>query len=296
MQAQKLDLAVSAGTDGVGVDLGARLGKVVGIRTGVSYVPKFSYDMKFGVQLGENDGPTVDENGNVVESRFHRLASKMEEMTGLQINDYVKMKGRPSFTNFKFLVDVHPIPQDRRWTVTAGFYLGSSTVAKAENTTSEVATLMGVTIYNKMYDKVLEGEPLVTVGETGLYLTPELEEKISSYGRMGINVGVHKDGTTYFMEPDEHSMVSARVKVNRFRPYLGLGFTDALGSSKRLNYGVDCGALFWGGVPQIVTHDGTDLADLQTVYGHPGDYVDLIKKFKVYPVLTFRVAYQLWAK
>lgn len=288
LQAQHLDASLSVGTDGVGLNLNARLCKVVGLRAGVTYVPDFDYNMKFGVEMDAGDGSS----GETSSTRYHTMATMMENFTGVTVNDYVTMVGSPDFVNFKFLVDFHPIPQDRRWTVTAGFYLGSETVAKAKNSLEDASTLLGVSIYNRMYEKAVAGEPLFTYGNIGVSLDPDMEDRFRAYGRMGINVGTYADGSTYYMEPNEHSLVTARIKTHKFKPYLGLGFGDEW--NRRWRYQVDCGAMFWGGTPSVVTHDGTDLTELASVKGRPGDYVDIIKKFKVYPVLSFSVAYQLF--
>ena len=41
--------------------------------------------------------------------------------------------------------------------------------------------------------------------------------------------------------------------------------------------------MFWGGTPEVVTHDGTDLAkDVENIGGKVGDYVRFVKSLKVY--------------
>ena len=294
MQAQKVNLSLSAGTDGIGLDAGVSIGKVVNIRTGLTYIPEFTYNMRFGVQLSEDDGESIDENGEVIPSKFTRLSTLLHEVSGIKMNDYVTMKGHPNMLNYKLLIDIHPIPQDRRWYLTTGFYLGSSTVAKAKNSMADEATLLCVSIYNTMYTKLQEEEPLFSYKDYDFYMDPDMGDKILNYGRMGMNIGTNEDGSTYFMEPDAHSMVSARIKVNKFRPYLGFGFVDQLGKSERLQYGIDCGALFWGGTPSVITHEGVDLTKMEHVNGRPGDYVELIKKFKVYPIMSLKIAYRLF--
>ena len=53
--------------------------------------------------------------------------------------------------------------------------------------------------------------------------------------------------------------------------------------------------MFWGGTPKVVTHDGTDLVnDVDNVRGKVGDYVEIIKKFKVFPVLNLRITRRLF--
>jgi hypothetical protein len=57
----------------------------------------------------------------------------------------------------------------------------------------------------------------------------------------------------------------------------------------------DCGAMFWGGTPKVVTHDGTDLInDVENVRGKVGDYIDIIKQVKVFPVVNLRISYRLF--
>jgi hypothetical protein len=284
VQAQGLDFSASVGTDGIGLDFSMPLSEWVGVRTGISFVPRFDYNMNFGVEM--YDG-TADGEGQ--QSSFKEMCDKMKERTGVEIQDHVTMVGQPHFVNYKLLVDFRPFPQDRRWTLTAGFYLGASTVAKADNSIQDASTLLGVTIYNNMYEKACNDEPVIKYGNIAVRL-PELED----YGRMGMNIGTFADGSAYYMEPDAHSTVSARVKVNRFKPYVGLGFGDALDREGRFRYNFDLGAMFWGGTPSIVTHDGTDLTKLSTVRGRPGDYVDIVKKFKVYPVVGIRFSYALF--
>jgi hypothetical protein len=282
--AQNWDFSASVGTDGIGLDLSKRCNAWIGVRTGASFIPRFDYNMHFGVELNEENA-TAEESA----SRFQYMSSKLQDLTGLEMKDEVRMVGRPKFVNYKLLVDVYPFRRDRRWSVTAGFYVGSKTIARAENALSEASTLLGVSLYNRMYEKAVADEPVLTVGSTPVYM-PQLAD----YGRMGMNVGTYADGTAYIMEPDEDNTVSARVRVNRFRPYLGVGFGDALDRAGRLSYRLECGALFWGGTPSVVTHDGTDLTQLAHVNGRPGDYVDLIKRFRVYPVVALRLSYTLF--
>ena len=45
----------------------------------------------------------------------------------------------------------------------------------------------------------------------------------------------------------------------------------------------------------MITHEGVDLIhDLTNVHGKVGNYVRLAKKFPVYPVLEFRLAYRIF--
>lgn len=279
----KLDVALTLGTTGVGIDVASPVTNFMQVRTGFTYMPKFEYNMDFPIEVGE--GSREEQ-----QSRFEHLSGMLEQLTGHAINDRVDMVGEPSFGNFKLLVDFFPL-NDKRWHVTAGFYAGPSKIGKAYNTTADMPTLFAVSMYNSMYDKAANDEPILEMGNFSIW-----GDQLLEYGRMGIPMGQKADGTTYRMEPDGNSMVSAKMKVNRFRPYLGFGYgTSMMNNNSKYNISFDCGVLFWGGTPSVLTHDGTDLVkDVKNVPGKVGDYVDLAKQFKVFPVVEVRISRRLF--
>ena len=85
------------------------------------------------------------------QSKFEQMSSILEGMLGNEVNNSIDMKGVPNFNNWTFLVDVFPFKSNRHWHFTAGFYLGSSTVANAYNTTEDMPSLIAVDMYNNMY-------------------------------------------------------------------------------------------------------------------------------------------------
>ena len=283
-----LELTINAGTTGIGFDLATYVHKIVRLRTGFDFMPRWDYTMHFAIAAGR-----YDENGNWIASDFNQMADKLEQITGYEADDNVAMTGEPTFDNFKFMADIFPF-RNKHWHVTAGFYWGRANVAKAYNKTEEMPSLLAVSMYNHIYDKVLAGEPIY--GDN-IYLDPDLEDMMLEFGRMGINVGTMKStGQAYMMEPDENSMVKANIKVNNFRPYLGFGYSGRLiKNDDRYHIGFECGAMFWGGTPAIITHDGTNLStDVRDIYYSVGDYVDIIKVFKVYPVLNLRLTRKIF--
>ena len=103
-------------------------------------------------------------------------------------------------------------------------------------------------------------------------------------------------GEPYMMEPDENSMTHADLLANSFKPYVGLGYNGRLSKKNdRYHIAFDCGAMFWGGAPKIIAHDGTDLMnDVENVEYKLGDYIQFIRAFKVYPVFNLRFSYRLF--
>lgn len=333
-----LDFGVTAGTTGIGFDVAMPVGNYVKLRTGFSVVPRIEVPMTFGIQVGE-DASTSQE-------KFDRLSGYLHNFTGNDVKQEVEMIGRPKVWNWNVLVDVYPLKNNRHWHVTAGFFLGPSKVAEAYNKTESMASLMAVSMFNNLYERVIKS-PVLTdpdyflsnsaldviqdiqllrdlglvnskefpVELSKIWLDPDRNviktayQNLAAYGRMGVQLGkyshdivdeegnvVHKKGDPYLLEPDEDSMVKADMKVNSFKPYIGVGYEGRLlKNNDRLNIGFDAGVMLWGGTPHLTAHDGTDLIhDVYDIPGKVGDYVNAIEKFKVYPVANLRIAYKLF--
>lgn len=299
-----LDGSITLGTTGLGVDLAMPIGNRVQVRTGFSFFPHYEQTMHFGVEVGDDSDPAVQDE------KFNKLKQTLNEMFTFEVDRNVDMKGKPTMKNFKLLVDVFPF-QNKHWHVTGGFYWGPSTVAKAENAAYDGTSLVSVSIYNNLYEKVIASYesikkmeagdptdpiPYITINGQPVYAGEELYNKFLSYGRMGVHVGDFEEGKPYRMEPDANNMVSCKIKVNNFRPYLGFGYGGKLSNRSDHNWiSFDCGAMFWGGTPKVITHDGVNLAkDVKGITGKVGDYVTFFKGVKVFPVLELRLTHRIF--
>lgn len=321
----KLDGGITLGTTGIGLELTGHLSKSWDVRGGFDFYPHFKYDMHFNVTV-EGD---ANSTGDISESKFQKMSQTLKDLTGYNVDDQVTMEGRPTMYNFKLLVDFKPFT-NKHWHVTAGFYWGNSKIADAENAKGDMTSLFAVGLYNHMYDVAFNDEPYATINGEPLRLPEEVAQKLIENGRMGVHVGTYKHdmpykhdvyykddelgedgqfhssteikyragvdiehhkGDEYNMEPDENSMVKAKVKVNKFKPYVGFGYMGALSKKEpRWQVGFDAGVAFWGGTPEITTHDGTDLINDVTDLRHGvKKYVNLMKAAKVLPVLNFRI-------
>ena len=304
-----LDLGVTLGTTGIGLDAAMPVGDYVKLRTGFEVMPRFNYDMNFGVESFDGTGTSIDQ------STFNRMADVLYGLTGFKVDQNVTMKGKPTMWNFKFMVDVYPFKNNKHWHFTAGFHWGPSKIAEAVNAQEDSPSLFAVGMYNHIYDVAYQDwvlnipTPIFVTETTGpIYLDPTIEKTILSMGRMGIPIGkyshdmtdaqgnVHKQGETYYMLPNENSMVTVEARTNSFKPYLGVGYEGRLiKGNDNYKIGFDAGLMFWGGTPSIITHDGMDLAnDVEDINGKVGDYVKLIKGVKAFPVLNLRITRRIF--
>jgi len=309
---KNLDLAVELGTTGIGIDFATPIAKDVKLRMGFTYMPKSEFTLHFPIQFADN----ASESGLTQDEKFEQLSNIFNDFTGFSVDRDVDMIGKPTFWNFKLLVDVYPF-HNKHWRFTGGFYLGPSKIGEAYNTTEDMATLVSLSMYNKIWLKSVNYQPLY-----GEIYVDALQDKVRSYGRMYSQQGyMNNTGEANTLEPDEDGMMRAKAKVNSFRPYVGFGYEFDFGKGKQYSFGVDAGVMFWGGHPSIITSNsyyyeeeyidpaneilGTttvrknhdvdltrDVHDLPE--GKVDDMVKIIKKFTAYPVINVRIARKLF--
>ncbi len=282
----RLDVALTLGTTGIGFDVASPIGNYLQVRAGYAFMPSFKHTMNFKLQVGDKPETQYDKNGNKIQTKFDRLAARFKEITGQEVDNEIDMIGRPVYSNGKLLFDVFPF-HNKKWFFTAGVYYGPATIAKSYNTYEDMPALFAVKVYNSIYEKVLKDEALITTSQGEIIMPDDLAQKMKKYGRMGIHLG------DYFLVPDENSMVKATVEVDHFKPYLGFGYGNAVPrTGQKYAYMLECGFMLWGGTPKVMCY-GTDLAT-QHVKGKVGRDIDFIKAFKVFPVINLRITRRLF--
>lgn len=180
----------------------------------------------------------------------------------------VKLKGELNMGDFHVLVDYYPFTSSS-FHLTAGAYFGK--------------------------------DKFVSVGNTAPFV------KESYWGNAGIELGTTETiYSTYTMVSDPNTGdVNADLKVNSFKPYVGIGFGRAV-PRKRIGLQFDLGVQFWG-TPELWTNiqsfdynQGEYVMKNQKVNKNritnpDSDYKDLkdaiktIEKIGVYPVMTLRI-------
>lgn len=281
--ADNLEAGVSLGTTGIGIEAATPVTNWAKLRLGFDGVPPFKIPLDFSISTyaGEN-----------VAGRLDKIRELMLDVTGEKMGETGRVYAKPNLWNFKMLVDVFPIPGNRHWHVTAGFYAGSKTIGTAINAANATNTLVAMNIYNRFYRRMAENgyenEPFF--GD--IYLTKEKYDEIMSYGELGIYLGETKDGKPYYLHPSSSGTVSAKAVVNAIKPYFGAGYNTSFGNTKRWTLSADAGFLIWGGAPQVILDDGTNMnRELKNVRGKVGKYLDLMKNLPVYPNASVRISY-----
>jgi hypothetical protein len=134
---------------------------------------------------------------------------------------------------------------------------------------------------------------IVTAKSTSEFLNEDY------WGNSGPELGSNLD--TYTLVSDDQGVIKADVKINSFKPYIGVGYElpfKKVGLEKKTDkwkFAVDAGVLIWGGAPTLkVSSDDINLVkDIKNVPGKKGDYVSKFKKLPVYPVINIGVVYHI---
>lgn len=113
---------------------------------------------------------------------------------------------------------------------------------------------------------------------------------------------MHHKGETFRMLPDQNNMIKSQVRVNKVKPYVGIGYTCALNKKGTFRFACNAGVLFWGGKPSMEFENALGLDangnpvyesidfihDLTNIQGKPGTYVKAAKFFTVWPEVNIR--------
>lgn len=239
-----MDLGVNVSSTGIGADIAMPVGNYVRLRAGFTYMPKFNFNSSFG----------IDFMGDISDDKLRRMKDVMHDFSGQTIRDKVDLKMKPTWCSFKFLVDVFPIPNNKHWNITAGFYAGPARIGEAVNDESAISMLAAVNMYNNIYAKACLGEYLYNVEfEDGTIHHGDipLASEFVRTGMMGMPLGRFADGDRAMMVPSENCMAKAEMEVSKFRPYVGIGYNTNLSKDGRWKMALDAGVLFWGGKPKV---------------------------------------------
>ncbi len=261
---------VSVGLDGIGFNLATTITPYVQARAGISFMPKIQIndiDVDISDATDEAEGAiregkahlnTIIGSGLISDPRLQEVANKLNSLEVPQIPEEASLSAKLNMTDFKLLFDIYPT-KTSPWRLTVGFYAGKSKFIDVW--TTNLQTELGMlTDYN------------TTAKE--LNATRLLPEQLPI---MGVELG------DYLIEPNG-TQATAYLKVNSFKPYIGIGSGRAISNKHRFSFAWDLGCQFWS-TPTIYVMD-KQLEESDIDGG--GDIVKTISKITVYPTLSFR--------
>lgn len=246
---------LSVGLDGIGINLATTITPYVQARVGVGIMPKIQVnDIDVNMNI---DGSQVVEANSFI-NMYNQLPG-VNKIDNINPPKELSMSAKLNMTNFKMLFDIYP-SKTSPWRLTVGFYAGKSQLLEAWTTN---------------YDRELQ---TITDYNAALETHPELAQQFG-LTPIGAEVG------DYLIKPDG-PQARAYLKVNGFKPYLGIGSGRAISNKHRLSFAWDLGCQFWG-TPTIYVQD-KPLTEDSGIDGD-GGIIKTISKITVYPTFSFRI-------
>ncbi len=266
-----LSVGITTGTPGlIGFDVATTCTPYLQIRAGLSIMPRFKYSTTIKM-----NGSDVNKFNNDITNINNALSSLgMANITERVANEY-DVEGKFGFTNGKILFDFFPFKSTGfPFFITAGFYFGGSEI---------------ISVYNK------QDGALNIINQAN----QAIDDTRSIAATYGIDPGlqhIYGEVGEYKLGPDEEGNAKFDIKVNGVKPYLGIGFGRPVPLNKRIGFQVELGCLFWS-TPKVNytgLNGDTGERNFEIDSDKAGDKdvgkaIDIIKKFSVYPCLSFRL-------
>ena len=261
-----LSVGVTTGTPGlIGFDVATTCTPYVQIRAGMAIMPNIKYNTN--IKLSANDVKNFNNN----RARINQVLTNIEKEE-LVVTEEVKreyaVQGKLGFTNGKLLFDIFPFKSTGfPFFVTVGAYFGGSQIIKVYN--KDAGSLQ---IVNQANAAIREYNNANIPGQTPI---KEIYATQGQYTDLG---------------PNANGDVEFNVKVNGFKPYLGIGFGRPVPMNKRVGVQVELGCMFWS-TPKVTFSGNKDIDIEKDKAGDKdvGKAIDIISKFSVWPCLNFRI-------
>lgn len=246
---------VSVGLDGIGFNVATTITPYVQARAGISFMPKIEVnDIDVDLNIGDNEV----QQANAFIDKFNQLGLGEGPIGHINPPKELSMSAKLNMTDFKLLFDIYPT-KTSPWRLTVGFYAGKSQLLEAW-TTNCGDELQAITQYN-----------------TALQEHKSLADQFN-LNPIGLEVG------EYLIQPNG-DQARAFLKVNGFKPYIGIGSGRAISTKHRFSFAWDLGCQFWG-TPTIYVMDKP--LDKDSSIDGEGGIIKNVSKITVYPTLSFR--------
>ncbi|MBO4443407.1 MAG: hypothetical protein J5814_01375, partial [Bacteroidaceae bacterium] len=85
-----LDVSLTGGSDGLGLDLATNIGDYMQFRAGFALMPRFEKTVSYSIGVGDD--------GMVSQERYDQLSGVFQQVTGCPLADRVDMVARPTFS------------------------------------------------------------------------------------------------------------------------------------------------------------------------------------------------------
>lgn len=244
---QHLGANLAVGSEGISIGVATPVTNYLEIGLGINFMPAFKPNGDVNINSNAARGvPRTDAQGNFLDASGN--VTTVPTLVARQdfMLGKLNIKGNMARTTFDFKVSAYPFGFRNDFFVTAGFSFGGKKIATLEGHSDDVAAIYQ---WSPSYDQ-------------------EITAVIDKY-----NIKIDKRGDAL-----------GDVRVNAFRPYLGLGY-GRLVPRGRVGFRCELGVQFMGHMKVYQGDTELKLNEMGTTA--TDDLSKIIDKWTVYPVLKF---------
>lgn len=338
-----LEVGVTFSNAGIGCDAATPLTPWAKLRAGLSIRPKQTYECTLNTEIAE--GVAEEEQ----KRRFDKLFAAAGSLLHSTPPRTIEVSGGVNIVNLKVLVDFYPLKDKNFHITAGIYYgTGTIVKGESSTHSGTMLAAMNIynafydrAMANQTLDISASG---MSLGE----VQDKLNAKMRDWGRMSIPVGtyshdiradqniyypydvldengntlheagslryaqgdvIYRKGETVRLTPGANDVLRIDAKVNKLKPYIGVGYSLPITKDKRSKISLDAGILYWGGHPAVCTAveaGGSDAnnrtartdidltRDVSDISGKLGELVAKAKKYVVMPELTLRFSQSIW--
>ncbi len=237
---------VAVGSEGISVGVAAPVTNYLEVGLGVNFMVAIKPSGDVSINGGSvKDVPRTNAQGQYLDVNGNVTTDPTKVAKKDFTMNSLNIKGNTARTTFDFKVSAYPFGLKNDFFVVAGFSFGGKKIATLEGHSDDVAAVYQ---WSPKYEK-------------------DITAKIDQY-----NIKIDRQGN-----------VAGDVRVNAFRPYLGLGY-GRLVPKGRVGFRVEAGVQFMGKMKIYQNDSELNVTDALKA---DDDISKIIDKWKVYPVLKF---------
>lgn len=191
-----------------------------------------------------------------------------------------EIQAKLNFGNFKVMAEYYPTKKSY-FHITAGFLIGNGTWMDVNATVDQRiwASYIQAIEENANIPYIKRGDfdgeaPIIDI---------KPEEGLENTAKVNIL------NETYVIRPNSGGHLNTKFTINKFKPYLGVGFGNSIPSlgKKRLGFQMEIGA-YYQGKPSFVSDSKTEYDPDAFSSKEVDDIADMLQYLRWYPQLTFR--------
>lgn len=287
---KQFGLSAEVGTTGIGVNISVPLVTDHLVFSAGYNFPTFKYSQNATIdnayvntQIGR-----VKEMAGLYDQAidlYNSLTSKQLPHISDDVNKVEKLSAdvdaKMNFGNFKLTLQYYPTTQSSFY-LTAGVFIGNGSMIDVDGQIDK-------NIWS-VYKKAVEANNELKRIPSDVYSVIQdfVGDRLNPVKELDTAIRFNAGDKTFIVRPEDEGHFEAKLKVQKVKPYVGIGFGNSVPQRHRFSFQMELGA-YYQGKPTLEGPQISDTFD-PSAFSQKDltDAMDIIEYFAWYPQITFR--------